>query len=98
MKSSSVFIIFYQIYKIDTVTRVTVIVTIVNNNFGIMEDMCDRAFSEATRDSNLEKLHLKMLEIYISFLKCKILGLAGFENSMASQTLKFSAIRRAEFV
>lgn len=45
---------FYQIYEmahtltyIPTLIRVTVIVTIVNSNFGIMESMCDKAFSQA---------------------------------------------------
>lgn len=45
---------FYQIYEmaqtltyIPTLIRVTIIVTIVNSNFGIMESMCDKAFSQA---------------------------------------------------
>lgn len=32
---------------IPTLTRATVTVTIVNSNFGIMETLCDRAFSQA---------------------------------------------------
>lgn len=37
----------HMLTYITTLTRVRVIVTAVNSNFGIMESMCDKAFSQA---------------------------------------------------